>query len=415
MYGNPAHGGVSMKRLAMAALAVSILPWLPACPGTPIPIPTPPPTEAYDCSNPPTLTGLIASAHPIKDRYIVVLKRQAGARLAASDVQAVAQGFPGVEQVQTFSRTISGFSAQITSTQALSRVLADSRVAYVQQEGRKSIRVTWGLDRVDQRDRPLSNTYDPGADGTGVNAAIIDTGVTAVADLEGRLSPDCFTAIASGGCADGHGHGTHVAGTIGGKTWGVAKKATLYAARVLDANGSGTDTDVIRGIEWVTAKKQASPDSLWVANMSLGGDPAPALDQAVCDSIAAGVVHAVAAGNESADSRTSSPARVVQALTAGATDRNDAGASFTNFGPFVDLFAPGVDIESARPDGGSTTMSGTSMASPHVAGGAVLYLQRHPASTPEQVAAGLVAAASRDKLSGIGTGSPNLLLYVRED
>jgi subtilisin family serine protease len=405
-----------MKRLAKLVLAASMLPWLPGCPpGSPIPIPTPPPTEAYDCSNPPALTGLVASAHPIKDRYIVVLKRQAGARLAASDIQAIVQGFTGLEEVQTFPRTLSGFSAKVTSDQALSKVLADSRVAYVQQEGRKSIRVTWGLDRIDQRDRPLNDTYDPGADGAGVNAAIIDTGVTAVADFEGRLSSDCFTAVEPGGCNDGHGHGTHVAGTIGGKTWGVAKKASLYAVRVLDANGSGTDSAVIRGIEWVTAKKQASPASPWVANMSLGGDPAPALDQAVCDSIAAGVVHAVAAGNESSDSRTSSPARVVQALTAGAMDRSDAGASFTNFGPFVDLFAPGVDVESARPDGGSATLSGTSMASPHVAGGAVLRLQRDPASSPEQVAAALVAAASKDKLSRIGTGSPNLLLYVRED
>jgi aqualysin 1 len=404
-----------MKRLAKLVLVGSILPWLPACPGGPIPIPTPPPTEAYDCTNPPALQGLVASAHPIEDRYIVVFKRPGGAKLVAGDVQSIVRGFAGLEDVQTFSRTVSGFSAKITSDQALSKVLADSRVAYVQQEGRKSIRVTWGLDRIDQRDRPLSNSYDPGADGSGVNAAIIDTGVTAVADFEGRLSSDCFTAIVFGGCNDGHGHGTHVAGTIGGKTWGVAKKASLFAVRVLDANGSGTDTDVIRGIEWVTAKKETSPESLWVANMSLGGDPAPALDQAVCDSIAAGVVHAVAAGNESSDSRTSSPARVVQALTAGAMDRGDAGASFTNFGPFVDLFAPGVDVESSRPDGGSATMSGTSMASPHIAGGAVLHLQRHPASTPQQVAAGLVAAASKDKLSSIGTGSPNLLLYVRQD
>lgn len=181
--------------------------------------------------------------------------------------------------------------------------------------------------------------------------------------------------------------------------------------RVLDAQGSGTDSDVIRGIDWVTAKKQ-SLGGAWVANMSLGGEASRALDEAVCRSIAAGVVYAVAAGNESGDACAGSPAHVKQAIGAGASDKQDRGADFTNTGSCVSLFAPGVDVESAKPGGGSQTFSGTSMASPHVAGAAALYLQREPTSAPSRVKVFLEAAASLDKLSNIGA-SANKLLYVR--
>jgi subtilisin family serine protease len=186
---------------------------------------------------------------------------------------------------------------------------------------------------------------------------------------------------------------------------------TLHAVRVLQ-NGSGADSDVIRGVDWVTDHVQQH-DWPAVANMSLGGSPAPALDLAVCRSIAAGISYAIAAGNESANACGSSPARVQQAIGTGASDRNDGGASFSNTGECVAVFAPGVDITSARRFGGSTTLSGTSMASPHVAGTAALCLERHPGD-PAAVKRCVVDNASRDKLSGIGSGSPNRLVYTRE-
>jgi subtilisin family serine protease len=213
-----------------------------------------------------------------------------------------------------------------------------------------------------------------------------------------------------------HGHGTHVSGTIGGKTFGVAKQAQLWISRVLDANGSGSDSDVIRGIEWVVAKKVLGGD--WVINMSLGGSDSPALNRAVCDAIAAGVVVAVAAGNESSDADTSSPARVRQAITVGAGEvflGTDRQATFSNYGSLLDLYAPGVNILSAKPGGGTDTMSGTSMATPAVAGAVALYLQRHPGSSPLAVADGLVLYSTEGKLTNPGPGSPNRILFVKEN
>lgn len=276
----------------------------------------------------------------------------------------------------------------------------------------RAVRV-WNLDRVDQRSRQLDGDYSPGADGAGVHVAIIDTGADSRhVEFAGRMG-ECFSAQ-PGGCEDAEGHGTHVMASAGGATFGVANAATLHAVRVLDANGSGTDGDVIEGIEWVTARKQANPASDWVANMSLGGDPSPALDAAVCDSIEAGVVHVVAAGNDAGDAQDGSPSRVAQAITVAASDRNDAAASFSNRGLLIDLWAPGVQVESARRGGGSTTLSGTSMASPHVAGGAALWLQREPGSAPSAVRANLVQFATRDALSGVGD-SLNALLFVRAE
>jgi subtilisin family serine protease len=322
----------------------------------------------------------------------------------------------GVMDVRPTSR---GYAATIAA-QALARILADPNVAYVQEDGIKRVTpragaqtvASWGLDRVDQHDLPLDGKYEPGADGAGVNVAIIDTGITSHPDFAGRLATDCFSA--HGNCQDGHGHGTHVAATATGSTFGVAKAATVYAVRVLDSNGSGSDSDVIRGIEWVTQKKLQNPSEQWVANMSLGGSKSPALDAAVCESLAAGVVHTIAAGNESQPANESSPARVIQAVTVGASDSTDRQAYFSNYGPLVDVYAPGVDIRSATPAGGSTSMSGTSMASPHVAGYLALTLQRHPDSSPRAVLDYLRLYATLDHLSGLGTGSPNALLYVKE-
>jgi subtilisin family serine protease len=391
-----------------AALLCALL-LFPGCPPGGSPLPTPPPTgPGYDCAAQPALRGLVPVANAIAGRYIVVLKHKPEAPLRSL---LHATEF-GVTQVQTTSR---GYAATIAAS-ALRRLLADPNVEFVQMDGVKSIRELPNLDRVDQRDLPLDGVFAPGADGAGVNIVSVDTGVSWHPDFEARLhQDDCFTAYAT--CNDAQGHGTHTAGTFAGKTYGVAKKADIWISRVLDANGSGSDSAVVRGIEWVTAKKRAAPSKQWVINMSLGGSDSPALNRATCDAIAAGVVVAVAAGNESTNADSSSPARVRQAITVGATEiflSSDRQATFSNYGPLLDLYAPGVNVLSAKPGGGEQTMSGTSMATPMVAGAAALYLQRHPGSSPQAVADGLVLYSTEGKLVNPGPGSPNRILYVKE-
>jgi len=381
---------------------------LAGCPKPGTPTPPPAPTVGYDCAAQPALRGLVPVANALAGRYIVVLKQRPAAPLRS--LMHAAEF--GVTQVQPNAR---GYAATIAAS-ALQRLLADPNVEYVQMDGVKSIRELPNLDRVDQRDLPLDNTFAPGADGAGVNIVSVDTGVSWHPDFEARLhQTECFSAYAT--CLDGHGHGTHTAGTFAGKTYGVAKKADVWISRVLDANGSGSDSAVIRGIEWVTAKKQADPSKQWVINLSLGGSDSPALNRATCDAIQSGVVVAVAAGNESADADTSSPARVRQAITVGAVEiflSSDRQATFSNYGPLLDLYAPGVNVLSAKPGGGEQTMSGTSMATPATAGAAALYLQRHPGASPQAVADGLVLYSTEGKITNLGPGSPNRLLYVKE-
>jgi subtilisin family serine protease len=214
--------------------------------------------------------------------------------------------------------------------------------------------------------------------------------------------------------ADGHGHGTHVSGTIGGKTYGVAKQVILHACRSLDSNGSGTTAGVVECIEWSVGHAEANG---WraVGNMSLGGSGDPALDEAVCDSARRGFLWAVAAGNDSDFSCKSSPARAADALTTGATASDDTMTYFSSYGLCLDVFAPGQDITSLKPGGGTAVMSGTSMASPHVAGAAALYLAAHPGATVKEVHDGVVAMATQDKVVGPGVGSPNRLLFVGKE
>jgi subtilisin family serine protease len=271
---------------------------------------------------------------------------------------------------------------------------------------------TWGLDRIDQRDLPLSNSYTYTPTGTGVTAYIVDTGILPThADLKGRVLAG-FTAINDGrGSNDCNGHGTHVAGTVGGTTYGVAKQVTLVPVRVLNCQGSGTWSGVIAGLDWI-AQQEGGKASKAVANMSLGGGASSSVDDAVQRVIGAGVTVAVAAGNSSANACNYSPARAPNALTVGATGSTDAKASYSNFGTCLDLFAPGSSITSAWHTGDTAinTISGTSMASPHVAGVAALLLQGGSAS-PASIASTITSGATTNKVTSAGTGSPNRLLY----
>ena len=359
---------------------------------------------------------ILTPENAIADQYIVVLRADETAR--GADVAAVARAMAaahGGRVTRVYRRALAGFA--VTLPEQAARALArDPRVRYIEQDslmfaGATQTGATWGLDRIDQRDLPLSGTYTYDTTASGVHAYIIDTGINAShADFGGRVSSTGFTSIADGrGTADCNGHGTHVAGTVGGATWGVAKEVTLHAVRVLNCSGSGTTSGVIAGVDWVTAN-HVKPA---VANMSLGGGASTALDNAVRGSIAAGVTYSIAAGNSNTNACTTSPARVGEALTVGASTSADNRASFSNYGTCLDLFAPGQSITSAwySSNTATNTISGTSMAAPHVAGVAALYLAANPGAAPPTVNSAVVNAATTGRLTGIGTGSPNRLLY----
>jgi subtilisin family serine protease len=347
--------------------------------------------------------------------YIVVLKNS-GARTAAVSAATSLAGEYGAQVSRTFTTALHGFSVHATEAEA-KRLAADDSVAYVEQSQRFTISDTqdsppsWGLDRIDQHDLPLDSAYNYTNKGDGVTAYVIDTGVQVDhPTFEGRATSGFDAIDGDNDASDGHGHGTHVAGTIGGAEYGVAKGVNIVAVRVLDDNGSGTTEQVVAGIDWV-AQNHSGPS---VANMSLGGGVDEALDDAVRGAIESGVTFAVAAGNSSADAATFSPARVTEAITVAASDDADGQASFSNYGSVVDLYAPGVDITSSWNDGSTNTISGTSMATPHVAGAAALYLSANPTAAPADVAAGLTGAATPDKITNPSTGTPNLLLYTGE-
>ncbi|MER5862944.1 S8 family serine peptidase [Kitasatospora sp. NPDC002040] len=353
----------------------------------------------------------------IPGSYLVILKSQA---LKADSGPALAARYHG-KLGRTFDAAFHGYSVQLDARQAR-RLAADPAVSAVVPNRRVKLDATttqteppsWGLDRIDRRRLPLDQRYTyPDTAGQGVTAYVIDTGVMIEhADFGGRASYGYDAIDNDAVAADGHGHGTHVAATVAGTLYGVAKKAKVVAVRVLDDEGSGTTEQVVAGIDWVTshAVKPA------VVNMSLGGEPDEALDTAVRNSIASGLTYTVAAGNDDVDASGHSPARVATALTVGASTPEDGRASFSNYGPLVDLFAPGTDIVSAYAspwwDEGETSMSGTSMAAPHVAGAAALYLGTHRTATPAQVATALTGAAAVGSLHDIGDGSPNRLLYA---
>ena len=334
-------------------------------------------------------------ATAVPDSYIVVLKDSAVARDRVGDTAKRLSGRHGGAVARTYGAALRGFEVKVSAS-AAARIAADPAVAYVEQNHTVSISGTqtnppsWGLDRIDQRNLPLDSSYTYPNTASNVHAYIIDTGIRFTHNDFGGRATSGYDAVDGGSADDCNGHGTHVAGTVGGSTYGVAKAVQLVAVRVLNCSGSGTNAGVIGGVDWVTANAIKPA----VANMSLGGGANTALDNAVRNSIASGVTYGLAAGNDSgANACNTSPARTTEAITVGATTNTDARSSFSNFGTCLDIFAPGSSITSAwyTSNTATNTISGTSMATPHVVGAAALVASANPGWTPAQVRDYLVA------------------------
>lgn len=353
----------------------------------------------------------------IENSYIVVLDEAAtgnqfGEASVAPDLAELLTAIYGGETKKLYKHALNGFAARMTEEQALA-LSEDPRVAFVEEDARVYAIATqtsapWGLDRIDQRALPRNGSYTYNYTGAGVRVYVIDTGIRTTHAQFGTRAAVSFDAFGGNG-QDCNGHGTHVAGSVGGSTYGVAKGALLRGVKVLDCQGSGSNSGVIAGVDWV-AQNHIKPA---VANMSLGGAASTALDNAVTNAVNAGVTFVVAAGNENQNACNVSPARAAGTLTVGSTTSTDARSSFSNFGSCVDIFAPGSSIASAwyTSNTATNTISGTSMASPHVAGAAALYLQRDTAAAPATVRTAILNGATANVLTGIGTGSPNRLLY----
>jgi subtilisin family serine protease len=376
----------------------------------------------FACASLPAFSADFRAAQtPIKGQYIVVLKDNAASlaseRNSLSRVSSVARTMASQHRaklVRSYNSVLRGFVVR-ADDKSLARLLADPRVAYVEEDGIVSIsatqtNATWGLDRVDQRDLPLNQTYNYDTTASGVHAYVIDTGLLGTHSQFTNRVGNGYNAINDGrGTTDCNGHGTHVAGTVGGSTYGVAKGVTIHPVRVLGCDGSGSFSGIVAGMDWV-AENHVKPA---VANMSLGGGANQSTDDAVNRLHNAGVTVVVAAGNNNASACNYSPARAANAITVGSTTNTDARSSFSNYGTCLDIYGPGSNILSAwyTNTTATNTISGTSMASPHVAGVAAIYLANNPNATPTQVRNAIVNNATSNKVTDAGSGSPNKLVY----
>ncbi|WP_284347573.1 S8 family peptidase [Streptomyces atroolivaceus] len=355
------------------------------------------------------------AAGAVPGSYIVTLKQTSGFKASAAEGKQLIADHGGTIK-RTYTSALNGYAATLSSTEA-KRLAADPAVASVEQDQKVHSTATqtnapWGLDRIDQTNLPLSGTYTyPDTGGSGATVYVLDTGVRIThQEISGRASYGYDFVDNDTTAQDGAGHGTHVATTVAGTTYGVAKKAKIVAVRVLGNDGSGTTAGVIAGVDWITANHVANS----VANVSLGGGASTTLDNAVRRSITSGVTYSIAAGNSGAPASGYSPARVTTAITVGATTRTDARATYSNHGPVVDIFAPGSAITAGwnTSDTATYTGNGTSFAAPHVSGAAAVYLTSHPGAAPATVASALVNGATSNVLTGVGTGSPNKLLKL---
>ncbi|HYI59118.1 MAG TPA: S8 family serine peptidase [Microlunatus sp.] len=364
------------------------------------------------------LSGLLVAAEPARadgeatDRYIVTTTSDQVTPTAVDNAEEA-----GGEVVHEYAEVLSGFSAELTPAE-VAEVRADPRVEQVVKDGRvrasaNQVHAPWGLDRLDQRSLPLDRAYGYAQTGAGVTAFVIDSGIRAGhTQFGGRVGVGI--RFANGpvdtNTSDCAGHGTHVAGIIGASTYGVAKGVREVPVRVLDCRGSGWNSDVIAGLDWVVAHQPAGRS---VVNLSLGGDVSNEVDAAVARTVAAGIPVVVAAGNNGWNACRNSPARATSAITVAASDSRDRRASFSDYGSCVDLFAPGVSIlsTSAASDTATLTQSGTSMAAPHVTGLVARLLQTEPSLTPAQISARLTSTATTGKITD-SAGSPNRLAYA---
>jgi len=387
------------KNVPAAAFAALVL---AACSDT---TPTSPNSEAQ-----PSLVAASSNAPSVAGRFIVTLRERTNPAGVARE--------HGVRPDYVYTHALTGFAGAISDA-ARAGLLRDNRVVRVEPDGIATIvstqsGATWGLDRVDQRSLPLSTTFTYTSTGSRVTAYIIDTGIRLAHSEFGGRAVTGFDAVDGGAADDCNGHGTHVAGTVGGTVYGVAKQVRLVAVRVLDCGGSGTWSGVIAGIDWVTGNHAAGTPA--VSNLSLGGGANSSVDAAVRRMITDGVATAVAAGNGNQGGRAQdacnySPSRVAEAMTIGATDKSDQKARWSNYGACVDWFAPGVGITSSWYTGNNATntISGTSMATPHTAGVAALYLAGNPGASPQMVRSTLYTATTKGKVTSSLTANNHLL------